>query len=105
MSLCIKNDIVWFEVSEDNISLVEVLKCQNNLAQINSRSLLLKPPILVQTPAHIAPFCVIQQQKQFFRGLKCIFKAHNKGVLGITQNVPLCFCVSSQILAHNLLFV
>ena len=83
MTLCVEYDIVWFQITEYNVLFMQILKRQQDLTQVIPRYFFSEPPILLETPTHVTARCVVQQQEQFFRGLKRILKPHNKRMFSI----------------------
>ena len=105
MSVLVKDDVVWLEVSEDNISLVQVLQCKKHLSKVNTSTILSKPFVLLKCTTHVATRRVVKQQEKLLWCLESILEPNNEGVSRVCQHISLSLRIFNQILAQDLLFV
>src|SRR5438128_2647112 len=105
MAISIEDDVVWLEVSEYDVPLVQVLQGKQDLCQVHPGSLLREPPVLVECPAHVASMGVVQQEEQLLRCLECILQAHYEWVLGVCEHISLRLGILDQVLPQDLLLV
>mmetsp|Transcript_20987 Transcript_20987/g.28231 ORF Transcript_20987/g.28231 Transcript_20987/m.28231 type:complete len:220 (-) Transcript_20987:1507-2166(-) len=105
VAIFIKDDIVWLEVAEDDVTTVEVFEGQQNLSEIQSGPILIKSLVFLQGSAHVATRCVIEEQEKFLGRLEGILQTHDERMVHERQDISLCLGVLHQVLSQDLLFV
>ena len=91
MSILVKDYIIWLEVPEDNVTLVQVLQCKKHLSEIYASSILSKPLVLLKRTTHIATRCVVKQQEKLLRRFKSILEPNNERMSRVGQHISLRF--------------
>ena len=84
---------------------MEVLKGQQDFGQVIACHFLFESSFLLQTSAHIATRCIVEQQEQLFRRLESILKTNDEWMLGICKHVALRFRVLDEVLTQDLLLI
>ena len=105
MAILIEDNIVWLQVSEDDISLMKVLQSQEHLSQIHPSSILCKSFVFLKCTAHVATRGVIEKKKELLGRLKGVLQSDYERMSGVSEYIALSFCILDQVLTKDLLFV
>ena len=105
MAIFVKHNVVRLQVTEDNVSLMQVFQGQEHFSKIDPGSILSKTFVFLEGAAHVATGCVVKKQEKFLRSLESIFQANYEWVVRICKNVSLCLRILYQVLAKNLLLI
>jgi hypothetical protein len=105
VAFLIENYVVRLEVPKNDVVLVQVLKGEDDLAQIHSREFLTETLLLGEGHSHVSARAIIQNQVQSLSGLEGIVQTHYKGMLGQAQHISLCHCIPDEILFEYLLLL
>lgn len=88
MALLIQNYVVWFQISEDDVSIVEIFQSKENLSQINASSIFAQSFFSQQHFPKVSAWTIIKDQEQFSPGLKGKIETDNEWVTSIWKNIP-----------------
>ena len=82
MALRIKYDVIRFEVSENNIVLVECFDCANDLANLLFGFCFVETPLDLQILTQVASCAEFHYHKQALGSLESVVELDNKRVIG-----------------------
>jgi len=102
MTVVVKNHIIGLEITVDDISLVQVLKGEQDLSDVQLCTLFCKPPLLGNNLSKIATWAEVENQKQLGLALECVVEVDNEWMAHVRQNVTFCLRVSHEVLPQNL---
>lgn len=105
MAILVIYDVIGFQVTEDNVSAMQVFECQQDLCQVKPSTILSEPFVFLQSTAHVTAGCVIKEQEKFLRGLKSVLESDDEGVMRSSHYITFCLSVLDQVLAEDLLFI
>ena len=72
MPLRVNDNIVWLQISEYDVTLVKVLNSEENLSDIDPRSVFRKSLLFGEKSRHVATRTVLKDQEQFLIALEGI---------------------------------
>ena len=105
MAILIEDDVVWLQIPEDDVSPMQVLQRKQHLCQIVAGFRLGKPLVLLESSAHIATRCIVQQQEELFWRLESIFESDYEWMCSVSKHISLSLRILHQVLPQDLLLV
>ena len=104
MTIFVDNDIVWLQISKDNVLLVQSLYAQKNLRGVEPCLVLRETSLDLQILAQVTPWTVVRDQEQMVFGLECVSELNYERVLAhAAHNVTLRYRILLQVLLLYLL--
>ena len=104
MSFGIQDNIVRFEISEDNHIFMQGLKSQNKLADILPSFFLGDDSFFADKFAKISSWIVVHNKEKFGAGLEGKDQFDHEGMIDDTHNIALGQGISFEIFGHNFIF-
>jgi hypothetical protein len=83
MTIGIKHYIVWLQITEDDVTLVQIFDGKQYLSHVHLGTFFAKLLVFVKSSAHVATVCVFKKHEQLFRGLESIFETNNERMLSV----------------------
>mmetsp|Transcript_7643 Transcript_7643/g.16752 ORF Transcript_7643/g.16752 Transcript_7643/m.16752 type:complete len:252 (-) Transcript_7643:599-1354(-) len=92
--LLIQDDIVRFEVSEDDPPIMQMTESQNNFSSVKHGRGILESVVLCDQLLQVTVRAILHHQNEAAGRLKGISQRHDEGVMNVGENVPLCLCIA-----------
>jgi hypothetical protein len=90
MAIVINHHIVWFQISIDDVSLMQVFQRQENLRYVKSCLFFAQRLVLgAHQCLEITPWTKVENQEKFFLRLKSIIDFIDKWRLRANKDIPL----------------
>ena len=100
----VQDNVVWFEISEDDASFVQVLNCEKNLTNVNSCSVFSEIVFMLKIIGKITSRAVLKDEEQPILSLESILQTNNEWMVGNTEDVSLSNSISCQVLFDDFIF-
>ena len=104
MAILLNDDVIWLQVSEDDLSLVQVLDCQDNLGDVDFGEAFVDLALLLYELSEVAARAIVEDEIQPILRLKCVIKLHYERMMSIRQHISLGHRVFDVVVAHYLQF-
>ena len=101
ISIPVKNDITWFQVSVNDFSLVKSFQSKRNLCSIFLHQILFEGSFSLDEFKHITSRAVIHDQIQLSLGLERIMELNDVRMVNCWKDFPLCHGVPENVLLHD----
>lgn len=105
MAILVKNNVVRLKISEDNVTLVEVLKGKQDLSQVQPGAVLGESLVFLEGTAHVTTRGVVQEKEQLLRRLKGVLKANDEWMVSVGEHITLGLGILDKVLTENLLLI
>ena len=105
VAIFVIHNVIGLQITEDDITRMQVFKRQQNLSEVDTCSILSKSLIFLQGTAHISAWRVVKKQEELFRRLERILEPNNEGMVRHSHNITLRLRILHQVLAEDLLLV
>ena len=104
MTSSVKYDILWLQISEDDLVLVQVLKSNNHLCNVQSGFTFRNFVFNLNLVSQITSWAEFHDKIKSVLILESIIEPnHHRMVSSYTQTVPFCQCIFSQIIVIDLM--
>ena len=105
MSIFVENDVIRLQVTENNVSLMQVFKSKENLGEVSPGSVFSKTFVFLKCTTHIATWCVVKEQEKLLWSLESILQTNDERMVSVGKHVSLSLCILYQVLAKDLLLI
>ena len=103
MSFGIKDDIIRFEISEDNHIFMQSLEGKNKFTDIFSSLFFRNDSSFADKFAKITTWVIVHDKEKFCVGLEGKVEFDHKGMIDDTHNIAFGQCISFEIFGHDLI--
>ena len=89
MTLCIKQDVFWLQVSVYDVLIVKSLNSTDNLCSVQFCALLREPLLFSQISKEFTAIQKVDEEVEFAISLECVVQTDDVRVLDLLKNVSL----------------
>lgn len=89
MTLCIKQDVFWLQVSVYDVLIVKSFNSTDNLCSVQFCALLREPLLFSQISKEFTAIQKVDEEVEFAISLECVVQANDVRVLDLLKNVSL----------------
>jgi len=102
MSLIIQDNIIRFQIPEDDVLPMQFFQRQQNLTRIDLRLLFVEFLLELEVFCEVAARAVVEDHEEFLLRLEGVVQAHNEGVPLDGEDVALCQGVAREVVTQDL---